>query len=182
MNISFYLYFFFLLIIISGIFVIFSKNPIQSILFLIIVFLFSIIIFISIGAEFVALLILIVYVGAINVLFLFVIMLLNLRVVEVHSGFFYYLPIGGFIAFFFFFSLLLFIFSDFNKFYVNLELNTISYYNLINVYQNKANLVLIGELFFNYFTFYLFMAGLILFVAIVGSITLTLNYKDFYFF
>jgi len=84
--------------------VILANNTVQSILFLIIVFLVTTNIFILIGAEFLALFLLIIYVGAISVLFLFVIMMLNLRLVETYNTVWNYIPIGAFIGFIFFFK------------------------------------------------------------------------------
>lgn len=96
------LLFIFLLIIVgTAFFVILAKNPIQSVLFLILVYLFAASLFMLLGAEFLAILIFIIYIGAISILFLFVIMLLNLRTVELHSTFFNYLPVGSFLGLFF---------------------------------------------------------------------------------
>ena len=80
-----FIYIFFIMQIVASMGVILAKNTVQSILFLIIVFLITTNIFIIIGAEFLALFILIIYVGAISVLFLFVIMMLNLRLVESYN-------------------------------------------------------------------------------------------------
>src|ERR1044071_1799248 len=80
-----------LIMIISSFCSILSKNIIQSILFLIFIFVQSSIIFIYLGADFIGLIILIVYIGAIAVLFLFVIMMLNVRLLEIYSTFLIYL-------------------------------------------------------------------------------------------
>ena len=86
--------------------VILSSNPVQSVLYLILVYLFTAAFFMFLGAEFLAILIFIIYVGAISILFLFVIMLLNLRTIELYTTFFNYFPIGGFIGFLFFLEIL----------------------------------------------------------------------------
>lgn len=170
----YYLIFFFVLLVFSSFMVITSRNPIQSVLFLILVFLFSTIIFVFVGAEFIALLTLIIYVGAIAILFLFVIMLLNLRVVEIYSGYFNYLPIAGFITLFFLIILINLIINE-NNVILLLDTNNITYHNWISIYNYKTNLNLIGELLFNYFSIYFIIAAFILLVSMIGTIVLTLD-------
>ena len=96
----FLLYF---LILISGLLVIISKNTVQSVLYLILVFLLCSLLFIYLGADFIGLILLIVYIGAISVLFLFVIMMLNVRILEIYSTYSIYLPLAGFLSIIFFF-------------------------------------------------------------------------------
>ena len=78
------------LILVSGLLVITSKNTVQSVLYLILVFLLCSLLFIYLGADFIGLIILIVYIGAIAVLFLFVVMMLNIRLLE-NTFFFLYI-------------------------------------------------------------------------------------------
>jgi NADH-quinone oxidoreductase subunit J len=107
-----------LLSMIMSINVILVSNPIQSLLFLIISFALSSMLFMIMGIEFVSLLIFLVYVGAIAVLFLFIIMMLNLKIVELRNYYLKYLPIGSFIIIFFFFELCLFFYMEFyNKYF-----------------------------------------------------------------
>src|ERR1700727_76460 len=94
--------------------VILANNPIQSVLFLILVYLLSACLFMTFGAEFLAILLFIIYVGAISILFLFVIMLLNLRIVELHSTFFNYFPVGSFLGLFFFFEIFFLLIDNFS--------------------------------------------------------------------
>lgn len=150
--------------------VILANNTVQSILFLIIVFLVTTNIFILIGAEFLALFLLIIYVGAISVLFLFVIMMLNLRLVETYNTVWNYIPIGAFIGFIFFFQIIFLIYFDFGLtiFFENNKL-----YEWINLYNINSNIILIGVVLYNY-NYHLFIIGsFILFVAMIGSIILT---------
>lgn len=150
--------------------VILANNTVQSILFLIIVFLVTTNIFILIGAEFLALFLLIIYVGAISVLFLFVIMMLNLRLVETYNTVWNYIPIGAFIGFIFFFQIIFLIYFDFGLtiFYENNKI-----YEWINLYNINSNIILIGVVLYNY-NYHLFIIGsFILFVAMIGSIILT---------
>jgi NADH-quinone oxidoreductase subunit J len=100
-----WLYILFFIVSMAAFFVILSKNPVQSVLFLILVYLVVAIFFMFLGAEFLSILILIIYVGAISILFLFVVMLLNLRTVELYNTFLNYFPIGSFIGFLFIFEI-----------------------------------------------------------------------------
>jgi NADH-quinone oxidoreductase subunit J len=101
-----------ILIIISTISVITSKNPVHSILFLILVFLNTAILLISHGIDFLGIFIIIVYVGAITILFLFVLMMLNIKLTEFDGDILRYFPIG------FFFWFIIFIRSWFSNFII----------------------------------------------------------------
>jgi NADH-quinone oxidoreductase subunit J len=111
-------------IIASSICVILSKNIIQSILYLILVFLLCSILFIYLGADFIGLIMLIVYIGAISVLFLFIIMMLNIRILEVYSTFSIYLPLAIFLGFIFLVQIFLVCFNSFSL----VELNNLLIY------------------------------------------------------
>ena len=78
--------------------VVFSRNPVHSVLWLILVFLNSAALFVILGAEFLAMILIIVYVGAVAVLFMFVVMMLNVNVAVVKAGVLQYLPAGGLMA------------------------------------------------------------------------------------
>src|SRR5689334_17463444 len=77
-----------------GVLVVSARNPVHSVLFLIVAFFNTAALFILIGAEFLALILVIVYVGAVAVLFLFVVMMLNIDFLRLRSGFVRYLPVG----------------------------------------------------------------------------------------
>lgn len=175
-NLEYYSYIFFVLILFSAAFVILSKNPIMSVFFLILCFILSSVLFMVLGVEFIALVLLTVYVGAISVLFLFVVMLLNLRIVELYSMFFSYFSVGWFI---FFFTLIVFFivfgvdysllksvfFMDDNFFQVN---NLLSYTN---------NLLYLGCILYNVYGHLVLLAGLVLLLAMIGSIVLTVDFS-----
>ncbi len=153
--------------------VIFVSNPIQSLLFLIASFALSSMLFMILGVEFVSLLIFLVYVGAIAVLFLFIIMMLNLKIVELRNYYLRYLPIGSFIIIFFFFELCLFIYIEF--FY--------SYYNYIffewfEYLFLDDNIFLISMLIYTHYSIYFFCLALILLISMVGSIILVINWGN----
>lgn len=93
-----------ILILICALMVIISKNPVHSIFYLILVFCGSATLLISLGAEFLGLILIIVYVGAVAVLFLFVVMMLNIKVIELNANFINYLPLS--------FLLFLFVFTE----------------------------------------------------------------------
>src|SRR6476660_2327132 len=83
----------------SGAMVVVSRNPVYSVLFLILAFFNAAALFVLIGAEFIAMILVIVYVGAVAVLFLFVVMMLDINLTRLREGFLEYLPIGGVVGF-----------------------------------------------------------------------------------
>ena len=91
----------------SAVMVIASRNPVHSVLFLILAFVNAAGLFVLMGAEFLAMILIVVYVGAVAVLFLFVVMMLDVDFAELRQGFLNYLPIGGVIAFIFLVELVL---------------------------------------------------------------------------
>tara|TARA_R100001039_G_C1823792_1_gene90576 strand:+ start:97 stop:708 length:612 start_codon:yes stop_codon:yes gene_type:complete len=82
----------------AGVLVISSKNPVHSVLFLILAFFNSAGLFVLLGAEFLAMILVVVYVGAVAVLFMFVVMMLDINFTELRSGFLQYLPLGGLVG------------------------------------------------------------------------------------
>jgi NADH-quinone oxidoreductase subunit J len=158
------------LIIISSICVILSKNIIQSILYLILVFLLCSVLFIYIGADFIGLIILIVYIGAISVLFLFIVMMLNIRILEIYSTFSIYLPLAFFLGLICLIQISFIFFYSFNI----IELNNLLIY--INwILSTNIKISLIGQLLFNNYYILFIGATLLLFIAMIGVIILTLD-------
>jgi NADH-quinone oxidoreductase subunit J len=100
-------------LVISCLAVVFSRNPVQSVLFLVLVFIFNSLFFLLLGSDFLAILVLIIYVGAISTLFLFVVMMFDLRQTELQNFYISYLPIGCFIGLVVFFELLYVFYNDF---------------------------------------------------------------------
>src|SRR5258708_15599324 len=82
-------------VMVSGVMVVVSRNPVYSVLFLILAFFNAAALFVLIGAEFVAMILIIVYVGAVAVLFLFVVMMLDINLTAIRQGFLEYLPVGA---------------------------------------------------------------------------------------
>ena len=164
------MYILLLLIIISAICVILSKNMIQSVLYLIIVYFLGSLLFIYLGAEFIGLILLIVYIGAISVLFLFVIMMLNVRILEIYSTYSIYLPLAMFLSIIFFFLVLLIYWNNLNV----IELDVIKPHVNWVIHKN-IKIIAIGELLFNEGYILFIGATLLLFVAMIGAIILTLD-------
>lgn len=163
---------FIILMIISSLCIILSKNIIQSLLYLVFIFIQSSILFIFLGADFIGLIILIVYIGAIAVLFLFVIMMLNVRLLEIYSTFLIYLPLSVILSLLLIFLCIYIFIFNFNLLYFD---NLLIYTDWIQI--NNIKIISIGQLLFNDLYLYFFGASLLLFVAMVGAILLTLEYK-----
>lgn len=164
-------YVFALLTVFSGIMVISAKNPVHAILFLIFAFFNAAGLFVLLGAEFLAMLLVIVYVGAVAVLFLFVIMMLDINFAELKAGFLRYLPLGGFVAIVMFAELFLII-------QASLTSAPFSATPVPVVAGAKAtNTHAIGQVLYTDFAYPFQMAGLILLVAMIGAIVLTLRHR-----
>ncbi len=164
-------YMFSSVIIASSIMVIFSTNPVHSVLFLILAFLNSAGLFVLLGAEFLAMILVIVYVGAVAVLFMFVVMMLNINFSAMRAGVLQYLPTGGMIGLVLL-AELVFIISAWQGGSAGIEV--ISQTGPTEVTNTRA----LGDLLYTKY-FYLFqVAGIILLVAMVGAIVLTLRERE----
>lgn len=119
---TFLFYIFSSIALISGVMVIRSRNPVHSVLFLILVFCNAAGLLILLDLDFFAMVFLVVYVGAIAVLFLFVVMMLNIKLAEIHENVLRYLPIGGLIGLIFLFEVLLVVDNDLIPVFSQLEL------------------------------------------------------------
>lgn len=163
----------FIFIISCALMVIISKNPVHSILYLILVFCGSSMLLISIGAEFLGIIFIIVYVGAIAVLFLFVIMMLNIKIMELNENLIPYLPLSLIIFIVIFIQV--YAYTDF----IYVSNTTIDYINWALLLNKTQNLALIGELLYTTYFHYFLIVSLILLLAMIGSIVLTLNHTKF---
>jgi len=160
--------------ILSGFLVITAKNPIHSVLHLVLAFANASILLLIMGVEFLSLLFIIVYVGAIAILFLFVVMMLNIKRIELIDNTTRYVPIGFIIGLVF-----LSILKD--KILIS---GPIAHNYLIDLSStpieigiNNTNIENLGDLLYtNYFLFFL-MAGIILLIAMIGAIILTLRHE-----
>lgn len=167
-------YIFSILSVVSAIMVISARNPVHSVLFLILVFLNGSALLLLIEAEFIAIIFIVVYVGAIAVLFLFVVMMLDIKIAESSRDFYKYLPFGSIVGFIFFVEIFL---------VVRDELPSLgSGYHLDNQYVDWksqidpiTNIEALGQILYTYYFIYFLIAGLILLVAMVGAIVLTMQ-------
>lgn len=153
----------------AGVMVISARNPVHSVLFLILAFFSSAGLFILIGAEFLAMILVVVYVGAVAVLFLFVVMMLDIHFVRSREGFMQYLPVGVLVGVILLAELVLV-----GGTWATRENLPAAVTSGETVASNTEQL---GNLLYTQY-FYLFQAaGLILLVAIIGAITLTLRHR-----
>jgi NADH-quinone oxidoreductase subunit J len=155
----------------AGVMVISARNPVHSVLFMILAFFNAAGLFVLIGAEFLAMVLIVVYVGAVAVLFLFVVMMLDINFVRLREGFLQYLPIGALIG------LVLLVELVFALGTWALSPSEIAAAAQQPVPPDTTNTEALGDLLYTDY-FYLFQAaGLILLVAIIGAITLTLRQR-----
>jgi len=161
------------IIIIGACAVISAKNPVHSILFLILVFLNTALLLISLGIDFLGIFIIIVYVGAIAILFLFVVMMLNIKLTELNDNIYKYLPIGFFfgLLFLFLFSFFILDTSTFTTPFQSTPINNVNWTNELAIKGN--NLVQLGVVLYTAYLPQLMLAAIILLVAMLGVIVLT---------
>lgn len=165
---AFYLFAF--VAIAAGVLVIASRNPVHSVLFLILAFFNGAGLFVLMGAEFLAMILVIVYVGAVAVLFLFVVMMLDINFVELRSGFAQYLPVGALVGLILLAELLV----VGSGWVVIPEAKTVAAAPIPPIDQ-VTNTEAIGRLIYTDYIYLFQAAGLALLVAMVGAIVLTLR-------
>nr|AGH24291.1 NADH dehydrogenase subunit 6 [Reclinomonas americana ATCC 50633] len=174
MTIEILFYFFSFLALSSATFVIASSNSIHSVLFLVLVFCTTSALLILIEAEFIAMVFIMVYVGAIAVLFLFVVMMLNVRLVQFNTSMLKYLPLGGVIGLIFLLELFLIIDSDLIPLFgLNIEQNT-TVFQWADKINAVTNVEAIGKILYTHYFYLFLLAGMILLVAMIGAIVLTM--------
>lgn len=168
--VSLLFYLFSFIMIASAFMVILSRNPVHSVLFLILCFFNSAGIFLILGAEFLAFILVIVYVGAVAVLFLFVVMMLDVEFKSISSTVISYLPIGLTIGVIILAELMLVLFTWKRDYSVtdNLSLRTDTQY---------SNTEIIGLVLYTDNILFFQLAGLILLASMIGAIILTVNHR-----
>ena len=172
---SLFFYFFSTIVVFSALMVTVSRNTVYSVFFLILVFISVSILFIMIGAEFLGMIMLIVYVGAVAVLFLFVVMMLNVtektKKHAIRKGFINNISVGSIVGFIIFLELLIVIggwkYKD----------NFISLSN-IQINQEITNTKALGNVLYTDYIYLFQISGMILLVAMIGAITLTFKKKE----
>ncbi len=156
----------------SALMVILSRNPVHSVLFLILAFFNAAGLFMIAGAEFLALILIVVYVGAVAVLFLFVVMMLDVDFVELREGFLQYLPIGAVIGLVLLAELLIVLGASI----ISPEVAGPALQPIPDMAE-RSNIAALGDLLYTRYIFFFQLAGLILLVAMIGAIVLTLHHK-----
>ena len=156
----------------SAAMVVVSRNPVYSVLFLILAFFNAAALFVLIGAEFIAMILIIVYVGAVAVLFLFVVMMLDINVAELRAGFLKYFPVGALIGLVLFAEILIGVGVIGGRSDTMLNLNQAGL-QVLAVDNTRA----IGRVLYTQYFYVFQVAGLVLLVAMIGAIVLTLRHR-----
>ena len=150
----------------SGLMVVVSRNPVYSVLFLILAFFNAAGLFILIGAEFLAMLLVVVYVGAVAVLFLFVVMMLDINFSEMRAGFQKYLPLGLIVGGILVFELVAAMYGD--------AFSGATLPKAVDISNTRA----LGYVIYTKYMYLFQVAGLILLVAMIGAISLTMRKRE----
>jgi len=167
-----FFYLFAAICIASAFMVIAAKNPVHSVLFLILAFVNASGLFVLLGAEFLAMILIIVYVGAVAVLFLFVVMMLDVDFAELRQGFLQYLPIGAVIGIILLVELVLVV----GTWVIAPDLAK-EVASPIPPLATMLNTEALGHVLYTRYIYFFQAAGVVLLVAMVGAIVLTLHHK-----
>jgi NADH-quinone oxidoreductase subunit J len=154
----------------SAFMVIAAKNPVHSVLYLILAFVNASGLFVMMGAEFLAMILIVVYVGAVAVLFLFVVMMLDVDFTELRHGFLQYLPVGALVGVVFLAELLLVV----GAWAIGPGIPQAITSPIPTTITNTEAL---GRVLYTQYVYYFEAAGIILLIAMVGAIVLTLRHK-----
>jgi NADH-quinone oxidoreductase subunit J len=161
-------YFFSIILLISAVMVVSARNPVHSVLFLILSFFNAAALFVIAGAEFLAMTLVIVYVGAVAVLFLFVVMMLDVDFAQLRGGFQRYLPVGATVGGVLFLELVTLL--------AGWQLApTAPQLRMTPTPANMSNTEALGRVLYTDYVFLFQAAGLVLLVAMIGAIVLTLR-------
>lgn len=151
----------------SAVMVISARNPVHAVLFLILAFFNAAGMFVLIGAEFLAMVLVVVYVGAIAVLFMFVVMMLDVDIAAMREGFLRYLPVGALVG--------LIVLVELFLVFGSRALGPAPTAGDMPIPTDIDNTEAIGQVLYTDYVYAFQLAGLILLVAIIGAITLTLR-------
>ncbi|TNE38473.1 MAG: NADH-quinone oxidoreductase subunit J [Alphaproteobacteria bacterium] len=165
-TIAFYL--FAAMTIASAFMVISAKNPVHAVLYLILAFFNSAALFVLLGAEFLAMILVVVYVGAVAVLFMFVVMMLDINFTQLRQGFLQYLPIGGLIGIILMLELI-FVVSGWALSPDAMSIGA----STASASSDLTNTEQLGHIIYTNYAFLFQTAGMILLVAMIGAIVLT---------
>jgi len=181
MNLDMILFFFFsCILLLSSLLIIVEINSIYSILLLVLSFVIATSLLFLLESEFMALIFIIIYVGAISVLFLFVIIMLNIKITSSIKDILKYFPIGNFLGLVFLIEILFIIFDNFktnyytDSFLFNFNINW--FYKLDYITDLKA----LGQILYTHYVLQFLVAGAILLIAVIGAVILTLSPRKIY--
>jgi len=170
---AFAFYMFAVIAVASGVLVISARNPVHSVLFLILAFFNAAGLFVLMGAEFLAMILVVVYVGAVAVLFMFVVMMLDINFVEMRQGFLQYLPVGALIGLVLFVELVLAVGGW------TLSPEAIGLAGApMPAPDQLSNTHAIGQIMYTKYIYLFQSAGMVLLVAMIGAIVLTHRRRD----
>lgn len=169
-----FFYLFAFILIASAFMVIAARNPVHSVLFLILAFFNAAALFLLAGAEFLAFILLVVYVGAVAVLFLFVVMMLDVDFAELKSGALQYAPIGALIGIILAVELIVVLGGS--VFAPHLGAGAVA--QPIPDLATRTNTAALGDILYTNYVLFFQISGLILLVAMIGAIVLTLRHKQ----
>jgi NADH-quinone oxidoreductase subunit J len=155
----------------SAVMVISARNPVLSVLFLILAFVNAAGLFLLMGAEFLAMILIVVYVGAVAVLFLFVVMMLDVDFAELRQGFLQYLPVGALVGVIFLVELLLVV----GAWVIDPKLIASP---VAAIPTNISNTHALGQVLYTKYIYFFQASGMVLLVAMIGAIVLTLRHKE----
>ena len=156
----------------SAVMVIAARNPVHSVLFLILAFVNASGLFVLMGAEFLAMILVVVYVGAVAVLFLFVVMMLDVDFAELKQGFLQYVPIGALIGAIFLAELLLIV----GGWVIGPDVAQAITAPIPSI-ATTGNTEALGQVLYTRYVYFFQAAGVVLLVAMIGAIVLTLRHK-----
>ena len=156
----------------AGLAVVFARNPVHSVLFLITAFFSAAGLFVLMGAEFLAMLLIVVYVGAVAVLFLFVVMMLDVDFTQLREGFSRYLPIGGLVAGLLTVEMIIVATTVATQGAASATTGPDA-----SAGADVSNAEAIGRVLYTDYVYFFQAAGLVLLVAMIGAIVLTLRHK-----
>ena len=157
----------------AGVMVVVSRNPVHSVLFLILAFFNASGLFVLIGAEFIAMILVVVYVGAVAVLFLFVVMMLDINFVELRQGFMRYMPIGALVGIILAVELV-FVLGAWS---ISGEASLVKAAP-IPAAGDISNINALGNIIYTRYVYLFQAAGVILLIAMIGAIVLTLRTRE----
>ena len=168
-----FFYLFAFVTIASALMVISARNPVHSVLFLILAFFNAAGLFVLLGAEFLAMILVVVYVGAVAVLFLFVVMMLDVDFAELRQGFLQYLPISAPIGLVLMVELIAILAGT----VISPDVGATAVMPIPPLAE-QSNVEAIGRVLYTKYIYFFQAAGLILLVAMIGAIVLTLRHKQ----